>query len=82
MKAETIVMITAALNVNQNVPATANPFLAGMPAGSEASNINPHNNPDYAGTASNPKESPLAVAMPISGGADPELRLDRRHRPP
>jgi len=68
VNAESIVMVTAALDVNQNVPATANPFLAGMPAGSEASNINPHHNPDYAGTASTPKESPLAVAMPVSGG--------------
>lgn len=33
------------------VPATDNPWLSGMPSGSIASVNNPHNNPDYAGTA-------------------------------
>jgi Flp pilus assembly protein TadG len=32
------------------IPATSNPWLSGMPSGSVASNPNPHNNPDYAGT--------------------------------
>lgn len=33
------------------IPATSNPWLAGMPDGSVANPNNPHNNPDYAGTA-------------------------------
>ena len=32
------------------IPATSNPWLAGMPSGSTASTQNAHNNPDYAGT--------------------------------
>ncbi|QOV87319.1 pilus assembly protein TadG-related protein [Humisphaera borealis] len=65
---ECIAMQIAAVDVDQPVPATANPFLAGMPAGSVASVNNPHNSPDYAGTAANPKQSPIAVNMPISRG--------------
>jgi hypothetical protein len=68
VQAETVVMSVAPLNVNQNVPATANPFLAGMPAGSEASNTNPHKNPDFAGDSNNPKQSPIAVDMGITEG--------------
>jgi Flp pilus assembly protein TadG len=68
VQGEAICMVIAPINLNQDVPATANPFLAGMPAGSEASNINPHNNPDYAGTTSNPKESPIAVNLSVSQG--------------
>lgn len=67
--AESIVMQVAAVDVDQPVPATANPFLAGMPAGSIASVNNPHNSPDYAGTTSNPRQSPIAVNMPIVRGA-------------
>src|SRR6185295_9040154 len=65
VKAETIVMIVPQVVVNQNVPATANPFLSGMPAGSVASLNNPHNSPDYAGTTTTPKQSPLAISMVI-----------------
>jgi hypothetical protein len=39
-----------------------------MPAGSAASLNNPHNSPDYAGTASNPRQSPLAVNMTVTEG--------------
>jgi hypothetical protein len=67
-KGEAIVMVIPGVNVNQSVPATANPFLAGMPAGTEASNINPHNNPDYAGDATNAKQSPLAVDLSVTQG--------------
>jgi Flp pilus assembly protein TadG len=84
VKAETVVMIIPALNVNQNVPATADPFLSGMPAGSEASNVNPHNNPDYAGTPSNPRQSPIAVSMAISNGGQytfDSITGDARHDP-
>jgi len=31
------------------IPATSNPWLSGMPAGTVANANNPHNNPDYAG---------------------------------
>jgi hypothetical protein len=68
VKADTITMILPGLNINQNVPATANPFLSGMPAGSVASLHNEHNSPDYAGTTTDPKQSPLAVNMVITGG--------------
>lgn len=48
--------------VDLNVPATSNPFLAGSPAGTVASVNNPHDSPDYAGTSSNPKQSPVKAA--------------------
>jgi len=67
-QAESIVMAVQPLNVNQSVPGNSNPFLSGMPQGSIASEINPHNNPDYAGTTSNPLEMPLATGMPITDG--------------
>jgi Flp pilus assembly protein TadG len=68
VQAETIVMSVKPINVMQNVSAQADPFLAGMPAGSIASEINPANDPDYAGTASNPLQSPIAVNLPINEG--------------
>ena len=52
IKASAVAMLVSGVSVNQNIQATANPFLSGMPAGSVASRINPHNNPDYAGTTS------------------------------
>ena len=68
VQAETIVMAVQPLNVDQNIPATANPFLSGMPKGSTASEINPHNNPDKAGTTKNPLQMPLVTGIPISDG--------------
>jgi hypothetical protein len=65
---QSIAVCIPAVNVNQNVPATANPFLSGMPAGSVASEINPANSPDYAGTADNPMQSPIAVGMTVNTG--------------
>ena len=50
------------------VKATSNPFLSGMPPGSVASLNNPHNSPDYAGTSSDPKQSPTSVTMTIKPG--------------
>jgi len=79
-----IAMVTKSINVNQNVPATANPFLAGMPKGSTASLNNPHNSPDYAGDSVNPKQSPLQVAMGITGGSRltfDSISGDARHDP-
>jgi hypothetical protein len=63
-----IAMFVRPVDVNQSVPGTANPFLAGMPKGSIASVNNPHRSPDYAGDASDWRQSPLAVNMPISQG--------------
>lgn len=67
--AECIAMQIPAINVDQQVPATANPFLSGMPAGAVASVNNPHNSPDYAGNSKNPKQSPIVVSMALTPGA-------------
>lgn len=62
---ETIAIKVDHISVDQNVQATANPFLSGMPAGTLASPNNPHNSPDYAGTTSNPRQSPELIRMPL-----------------
>jgi hypothetical protein len=59
---------TSSISVNQNIPATGNPFLAGMPNGSIGSAINPVGIPDYAGTTTTPKNSPTQSSMGISPG--------------
>lgn len=41
------------------VPATSNLWLAGKSSGTAASVGNPHNNPDYAGSGSTPRQSPV-----------------------
>jgi hypothetical protein len=64
-------MTVPATTLDDTVNATANPFLAGMPNGSEASNINPHNDPDYAGnngTAQSTPISPQNSGLTISSG--------------
>jgi hypothetical protein len=62
VSAEAIVMVIPAVNVNETILATANPFLSGMPRGTVASSPNPHNNPDRAGTSrTSPGNSPFAV---------------------
>ena len=68
VQADAIVMNVAATSQTTSIQATANPFLAGMPQGSIASEINPHNDPDFAGTATNPLESPQAFGFPIQEG--------------
>lgn len=69
LSAECVAVFVPPVNVDQDVQATANPFLAGMPKGSVASLNNPHNSPDYAGTAANPRQSPAAVTtLPIVPG--------------
>lgn len=73
IKAEAIAMLEPGINVNHQVDGVANPFLAGMPAGTVASMNNPHNSPDYAGNAASNnlaarKQSPPVVAMPVKGG--------------
>jgi Flp pilus assembly protein TadG len=86
VSADVIAMVIPPVNVNQFVPATANPFLAGMPQGTLASVLNPSNRhiPDIAGTASNPMNSPLAVAMPVIAGQPltfDSIDGDARHDP-
>ncbi|WP_428940772.1 pilus assembly protein TadG-related protein [Fontivita pretiosa] len=69
VSAESIAMVIPAISVDQNVLATGNPFLAGMPPGSVASRNNPHNSPDYAGTSGNPRQSPqLVLSLPLVEG--------------
>lgn len=72
--AECVVTKVDHIAVNQNVQATANPFLSGMPAGTMASPNNPHNSPDYAGTSSTPRQSPELIKMPLL--ADTSLQFD------
>lgn len=73
------------INVNQDVLATANPFLSGMPKGAGASFNNPHNSPDYAGDTTTPRQSPMAVnGLPLVEGQDltfDNIAGDARHDP-
>jgi Flp pilus assembly protein TadG len=63
-----IAMLTSGPSVTDTVPATGNPFLAGMPAGSKASVGNPSGNYDVAGTTSNPLQSPTQVNLSFTPG--------------
>lgn len=84
VNAESISMVVPGTDVDQNVLATSNPFLSGMPAGTMASGTNPHNDPDYAGTAANPKASPNAANMTLVGGQAltfDSISGDARHDP-
>jgi len=65
---EAVVQLIEGANVDENIGGVANPFLAGMPAGSIASVNNPHRSPDYAGTSSNPRQSPIAINLRLSDG--------------
>jgi Flp pilus assembly protein TadG len=69
VSAESIALRIEPIAVDQNVLATANPFLAGMPPGTLASPNNPHNSPDFAGTKNNPRQSPETVGMRIIPGS-------------
>ncbi|HEX8916772.1 MAG TPA: TadG family pilus assembly protein [Humisphaera sp.] len=68
VRAEATVMYVRPVSVDQPVAGVSNPFLAGMPKGSKASLNNPHNSPDVAGDAVDPKQSPQTVTMPIAEG--------------
>ena len=79
IQASSIAMLTPGAEINLNVPATSNPFLAGQPAGVSASNNNPHNDPDWSAGSPNPpsnlggvhiEASPVAVptSIPINAG--------------
>jgi len=66
------------------IPATGNPFLAGMPPGAQASQGNPHNDPDTAGNPVKPTsfsttppappdpavqlQSPIETGLPLIAG--------------
>ena len=73
VRAEAIAEYIPGVNVNQQVEGTANPFLAGMPNGSTASNVNPHNSKDKAGDELSPdlnkrKQSPQPVPIAVTPG--------------
>jgi Putative Flp pilus-assembly TadE/G-like len=74
--ATSVALFTPGTSQSYTVKATGNPFLAGMPAGSQASVGNPHNNPDTAGitntgtqSASSVKQSPLLTSIPFASGS-------------
>ena len=85
---ESISMIQPPTIIETDVPATTNPYLAGMPKGTKASLQNPHNSPDTAG-----KQSPIEVtglAMRegevltfdnIAGGANNDISWSERFQP-
>jgi hypothetical protein len=68
LTAEAIAVHVRVVDVNQQIEATANPFLAGMPKGTVASLNNPKNSPDYAGTPGQPLQSPMTVDIPLEEG--------------
>jgi Flp pilus assembly protein TadG len=61
INASSVAMLKPGAAMTYDVPATSNPFLAGMPTGSVASVNNPHNSPDYA-----PYQSPVATAISVT----------------
>jgi hypothetical protein len=67
--ATSVAELTGGTSVAPTVKATSNPFLAGMPAGSEASVGNPNHDIDYAGTSTNPLESPPLANLPFTPGS-------------
>jgi Flp pilus assembly protein TadG len=70
INATSVATITYGMDQTFSDPATSNPYLAGEPPGTEASLNNPHNSPDYAGTPSNPLQSPVQVSgIPIVPGS-------------
>jgi hypothetical protein len=84
VEAESIVQFIGGVKIDDDVPATANPYLAGMPRGSVASVNNPHNSPDYAGSLSDPKQSPWEVNIPLTPGDAlnfDSISGDARHDP-
>jgi hypothetical protein len=62
--ATAVASYSPAVDVVTNIPSTSNPWLAGMPAGTAANVGNPHNNPDYAPTAS----PQVAAGVPLIAG--------------
>jgi hypothetical protein len=84
VEAETIVLFIEGVKIDDDIPATANPYLSGMPKGTVASVNNPHNSPDYAGDARDPKQSPWQVNLPLTTGDAlnfDSISGDARHDP-
>lgn len=84
VSAECIAMLVPPVSVDEDVAATANPFLSGMPSGSVASAINPHRNPDYAGSGRNIKQAPTSIGMTVEEGqvlTFDDIDGDARHSP-
>lgn len=52
--AQATAMVIPGASINATVPATSNPFLAGAPKNTSASNNNPHNDPDWSAGSTNP----------------------------
>ncbi len=84
---ESISMRVSPVTTQYDIPATASPYLAGMPNGTMSSPNNPHNNPDFA-----PSQSPVQIAMnvkpgaqmsfqTISGGANNDIQWTDRYEP-
>ena len=85
---EAIAMRKPPIAIENDVTATASPFLAGMPNGTVSSQNNPANNPDSA-----PNQSPVQVAgFPltpgdaltfdhVAGGANNDIRWSERFNP-
>jgi len=62
---------TSPIDTNYDIPATANPWLAGMPANTIANRVNPHSNPDWsAGTPGKASASPVTVTVPLVPGQE------------
>ncbi|MBC7785515.1 MAG: hypothetical protein H7144_16905 [Burkholderiales bacterium] len=86
--AESISMLRPPTVIDTDVPATASPYLAGMPYGTLSSLNNPHNSPDRAGFQSPPQIQGLGlkggeslVFDNIAGGANNDLRWSDRFMP-
>ncbi len=85
---EAIAMLKAPVQIRYDVPATASPYLAGMPNGTMSSLNNPHNSPDRAPTQS-PIDATSLSFKPgetlsfdnISGGANNDSQWAARYNP-
>ena len=62
-KAVSIAQIVPGEEQDYTIDATNNPFLAGMPSGTQASENNPHNSPDTAGSTKNKGKTAKTSAM-------------------
>jgi len=85
---ESISMRKDPVAINTDVPATASPYLAGMPVGTVSSMNNPHNNPDSAPGQSAVQVTGFTItpgeAMTfdhVAGGANNDIRWSERFNP-
>jgi len=69
--AQSTAVYISPVDITSDIPATANPWLAGMPPNTVANAINPHNNPDWsAGTPNKASASPVFVPLTIVPGTE------------